>query len=255
MAKNVNTNVTAVLLVLGLLISGCSNFNLNLPFFSKHKVPENPPRAFFVQKEKMPLKSFKKVKINAPLNEVVRIVQQAISSTVDTTSFIVKTNTDTTRRPQTIKVRSQTLRYEDISEIEPLFYIGNYVIHDPSFQIRAQNAEYYVEVELTSDYGGYILNPRSYAKVNWDLFEYSADKADTLKVPAEAEKYYGIGSYAYEVEETYINQRGKEKSFTYWEEEKVDDKPKSKGILEARVRNKVIEFAALNNLNASTNTR
>ena len=253
MNKSVNLNVLAIVLATGLLISGCANFNLNLPFFSNYKVPDDPPRAQFLHKRQLPVKDLKAVLVKAPLHQTINMVEEAIISVTDTTTYIVKNDADTSANSrQDIKIRSNTFQFDDVSKLKKYFYTGNYVIKVSSFDVRPQRAEYYVEVSIQGGLNGYTVKPKMKGFVNWDLYKYRPQKGDTLKIPAESEPYFGIGSYLHEVEETYVNFNNKEKTFTYWKEDNVDDEPISMGIMEADVRSKLIEYAALRDITAYT---
>lgn len=238
-----------LILVAGIL-SGCGLFR---GWFEKG--PPTEVRAFYVERQDYIKPQLLGVKINGAASEVIGIITDIFREKFDTTSTVLRLDSESARNASYLsarpifKVVTPPIRMKSLKEFQKFFFLGEYIMDRPGYKVKAEDFQISVDAVVKID-GQYLsidfqVNPY----VNWNIYEVDIDGYEE-QVKEEYEAYFGVGSYKYEKETVSYSKSGREIVEMEWTEQKINDKPKTIGILENNLVNRAIELAAVQNLRA-----
>ncbi|MGM0587155.1 MAG: hypothetical protein ACQETE_01955 [Bacteroidota bacterium] len=255
---NVQSNriIGWVFLAIILIGGGCAKLeNMNIPFFSSNS--DEYPRAFYVEKKRSSVRSNKVIRLEGNLKDLIRVLETSVQSVTDTTTNILRIRNDGEAPAASgvpiLRVTSPILEVDTMPDFEEYFYVGDYILDQPGYRVAADQLTYDVNALVKLRGNIFMVSFAVNGHIEWNI--YKENKNGVMeKVKEDREKMYGVGSYRYEKRKTFINRRGEEEEYYEWEEIPIKDQPTSKGILEERLLNAVIEVAADHDVNAIIQT-
>lgn len=234
-------------------MSGCSVFK---KWFGT-SAPEF--RAFYVEKKDYDRLPTRRLMINASASEAIQLITTVLRNQFDTTSSVIRleaTNTfSSTQESQGLfRVETPVIEESDPARFKEYFHMGEYILDRKGVEVRAD--EYVYSIDAVVSISGRMLKVEFTANpyVEWNLYV-DTDTDRPKKVPEANERFYGIGSYRYEKTVMQYGRNGRPYESEEWVENEVDDLPKSKGVLEQALINKMLEQAAISGIQAFIDER
>jgi hypothetical protein len=241
------------LLIVG---SGCAKLeSLNLPFLSNS--PDEYPRAFYVEKKHDQVRSNKVVRIEGNLKDLIRVLETSVQGVIDTTTNILRIK-NTGGAPAAsgvpiLRVNSPRIEVDTMPDFEEYFYVGDYILDQPGYSVSADLITYEVNALVKLRGNVFLVSVDVDGVIEWNIYHENKDGV-MEQIPEDEEKMYGVGSYRYEQRKTFVNRRGEEEAYFEWQEIPIQDQPTSKGVLEDRLMNAIIESAADYDVSATIQT-
>lgn len=230
---------------------GCSN--ISIPFIMPEK--EEYPRAFYVEKRERHNFDDQTIRMEGTLKEAVRVIQESMESVLDTSTNILRvkeqdqSDFNTSRGRPILKVVAPPIEADTMPRFEDYFNVGDYILDRSDIEVRADRLTYTVESLVRLRGSLFFVSVNLEGNIEWNIYRENR-KGLMEKVPEEEEKMYGVGSYQYRKEVKYVNRRGEEETDYVWETIDISDQPNSIGKLEETINDKIIEVAAIYDINA-----
>jgi hypothetical protein len=231
-------------------LTGCGLFR---GWFDKG--PPTEVRAFYVERQDYIKPQLLGVKINGAASEVIGIITDIFREEFDTTSTVLRLDSESARNASYLsarpifKVVTPPIRMGALKEFQKYFFLGEYIMDRPGYKVKAEDFQISVDavVKISGQYLSIEFEVNPY--VNWNIYEVDIDGYEE-QVKEDYEPFFGVGSYRYEKETVSYSKSGREIVELEWTEQKINDKPRTIGILENKLVNRAIELAALQNMRA-----
>lgn len=215
-------------------------------------------RAYYVERKDYLPPERVMVSVRSSATEMITLITQLFQEKFDTTSSVIRMDgPNTVRTAQNsrllFKVITPAIEPENVTEFRKFFYIGEYILDRPGMEVVPEYFQYSVDANVKVDGPNlgveFILNPY----VDWNLYAVDLD-GQRRQIPDKMEAYYGVGAFKSQKAVIEVNRSGKEVEKMEWVEQKVNDDPRTRGIIEIQLANRLLELAAINNLNATIKT-
>lgn len=215
-------------------------------------------RAYYVERKDYLPPERVMVSVRSSATEMITLVSQLFQEKFDTTASVIRMDGPNAVRSSKnsrllFKVITPAIEPDDVDEFRKFFYIGEYILDRPGMEVVPEYFQFSVDADVKVDGPNlgveFTLNPY----VDWNLYAIDLD-GQRRQIPDKMEPYYGVGSFRTKKTVVELNRSGKEVESVEWVEQRVNDEPRTRGIIEVQLANRLLELAAINNLNATIKT-
>ncbi|TNE73720.1 hypothetical protein EP331_03490 [bacterium] len=220
----------------------------------KNQVPvKQQALAYFVPEQRTEFVGKKSIKVKGDLNKVVDLISELMrDKTGANTSVIRNQNIDASFNGtrDLLKVATSPIVVDSLGAFKENFLLGYYLLEDPSYLIKPDNMNYKVEAGISVRGQDLLIEFKLVGSVLWDV--YAIQKKGKLKKQSTEFKHsIGVGVYKSQKEIKKLSRVGNE--ITDYEDVvvPVKDQPISKGTLELKMIDMLMEKFAINDFTAS----
>ncbi len=205
------------------------------------------PRAFFVEPQTEFRSDTRFVRVRGSLDEVTRLVSTTIEEVMDTTSNVLRVPRGQEFQGNMqafMRVTTPVIHLDSVNHFREFFFLGDYLLDSPDIDVRAENFRYQLTAILFLRGQDFLVSFELEGSNEWNVYDLTG--RSERRISSSDKVRFGVGSYRYRVPTERVNWRGRVTEGYEWEVVEINDSPTSRGVLENRLRTRLIELAAIN---------
>ncbi len=232
------------------VVSGCS---ILFPGYDK-PIPKinGKPLAYYIPDQRDIYNPKKIIKVRGELNQLVTFLSEMIQTKTGVNNSILRISSEETelsRKRELLRIVTDPIFVDSLSQMKKNFMIGYYLMEDPSYSVEPGKMEYKIEASISMSGMDIIIEYRLLGKIDWNLF-IMTKKGKMKKLGKKEKAEMGIGIYETAVEEKATNSRGRQIKKIVINKIEVQDQPISNGNGEDDLYNLTIDTLSIKNIRA-----